>query len=259
MDWSLGRYEHTAARLQPVSQVVVEAVAPRAGEHVLDLGCGTGNATFVVEGYGARATGVDPSARLLEVARAEASVRGLGADFVFAEAAALPFPDASVDAVVSVFGVIFAPDASAAVAEMARVLAPHGRLALSAWKPEGAIAAQAKMRRDAVARALGEPPGPPPFAWHDRDAVSELLGPYGFSVQLEERSLAFTADNVADYAEQELLHHPMWVEARPVLERSGTWQAVGDDVAALFMAANEDPLAFRVSSPYVVVTATRPG
>jgi SAM-dependent methyltransferase len=259
MDWNVGRYEHTAAQLHPVSQVVVEAIAPRTGEHVLDLGCGTGNATFVMEGYGARATGVDPSWRLLEVARMEATTRGLGADFVFGEAAALPFPDASVDAIVSVFGVIFAPDASAAVAEMTRVLVPRGRLALSAWKPEGPIAAQARIRRDALAAALGEPPGPPPFAWHDRDAVSELLGAYGFSVDLEERSLAFTADSVADFVEEERQNHPMWVEARPVLERHGTWQAVGDDVMELFTAANEDPPAFRISSPYVVVTATRRG
>jgi SAM-dependent methyltransferase len=257
MDWNLGRYERTAARLAPVSRVVVEAIAPRAGEHVLDLGCGTGNATLVVEGYGARVTGVDPSRRLLEVARTEASARGLDADFVLAEAAALPFPDLSVDAVVSAFGVIFAPDASGAVAEMARVLAPHGRIAFSAWKPEGAIAAQAKIRREALAAALAEPPGPAPFAWHDRDAVSGLFGAYGFSVRLEERSLAFTADSVADYVEEELQNHPMWVEARPVLERFGTWQAVGDDVVGVFTEANEDPLAFRVSSPYVVVTATR--
>ena len=259
MDWDLGRYEHIAAQLHPVATIVVEAVAPRAGEHVLDLGCGTGNAAFLVEKCGARVTGVDPSPRLLEVARTEASARGVDVEFLLGDAAAIPVPDASLDAVVSVFGVIFAPDASAAASEMARVLAARGRLAISAWIPEGAMADQARLRREAVAAALGTPPGAPPFAWHDEDAVTALLGPYGLMVEFESRSLAFTATSARDYAEEECRHHPLWVEARAVLEPLGGWRALCEDVRDIYTEANEDPSAFRVTSRYVVVTATRTG
>src|SRR5271169_5615775 len=150
MDWDLGRYEYIAAQLLPSAEVVVDRLAPRSGEHVVDLGCGTGNAAILVADRGARTTGVDPSPRLLEVARRGASARGLDVDFVPGDAETLPFPDGSVDAIVSVFGLIFAPSASAATDEMMRVLAPDGRIVFSAWLPGGAIAEQARLRREAI-------------------------------------------------------------------------------------------------------------
>ena len=74
-DWGLGRYEDTAAQLEPAARAVVERAAPAAGEHVVDVGCGTGNAALLAAERGARVTGVDPAPRLLDVARE----RGRGA------------------------------------------------------------------------------------------------------------------------------------------------------------------------------------
>ena len=68
-DWGAGRYEETAARLEPAARVIVERAAPAAGEHVVDVGCGTGNAALLAAERGATVTGVDPAPRLLEVAR----------------------------------------------------------------------------------------------------------------------------------------------------------------------------------------------
>jgi ubiquinone/menaquinone biosynthesis C-methylase UbiE len=76
----------------------------------VDLGCGTGNAALLAAGRGARVTGVDPAPRLLDVARARAAERGLDATFAHGEAGDLPLEDGEVDVVLSVFGVIFAPD-----------------------------------------------------------------------------------------------------------------------------------------------------
>src|SRR5882757_10553132 len=104
IDWGTGRYEETAGQLLPASEAVVEAARVRAGERVLDVGCGTGNAALLAARAGARVIGVDPAARLLEVARAAATAEGLDAAFVEGEAAALPLDDASADAVLSVFG-----------------------------------------------------------------------------------------------------------------------------------------------------------
>jgi 2-polyprenyl-3-methyl-5-hydroxy-6-metoxy-1,4-benzoquinol methylase len=115
-DWSLGRYESTAERLLPAARVVVESAALHAGERVLDLGCGTGNAALLAAACGARVTGVDPASRLLEVARARAASEGADITFLAGEAASLPVGDASADVIVSVFAVIFAPDAVAAAA-----------------------------------------------------------------------------------------------------------------------------------------------
>ncbi len=144
---------------------------------MVDVGCGTGNAALLAAALGARVTGVDPAARLLEVARERAADEGLQATFVAGDAASVPLEDATADVVLSVFGVIFAPDPAAAAAELARVTAPDGRILLSAWIPEGPISQMGRAAREAIGRALGTPPGPPQFMWHDRDALAALFGP----------------------------------------------------------------------------------
>jgi SAM-dependent methyltransferase len=257
MDWSLGRYERTAEQLRPAAGVVVDACGPLQGASVLDLGCGSGNAALIAAERGGRVTGVDPAERLLEVARAQALAEGLNARFLAGEAASIPLEDGSVDLLISVFGVIFAPDAQAAAAEMARVTAADGRMVLSAWIPEGAIAESARIGREAVARALGAPPPSPGFAWHDLDTLTELLEPHGFSLSLATHPLAFTASSPRAWVEDEARDHPLRVAGAAVLEQRGEAQAVLDRTLEVFEAANEDPDAFKVTSRYVVATATR--
>src|SRR5690242_13344172 len=99
IDWGHGHYERTAAQLVPAARDAVEHAAPRPGEHVVDVGCGTGNAALLAAERGARVTGVDPAERLLEVARAAAAERGLQATFAQGDAAHLPVDDGSADVV----------------------------------------------------------------------------------------------------------------------------------------------------------------
>jgi SAM-dependent methyltransferase len=165
--------------------------------------------------------------------------------------------DGAADAAVSVFGLIFAPDAGEAAAEVARVLSPTGRLVLSAWRPVGAIAEQMALLRGALQEVTGEPPPPPPFPWHEEAAVTELLGPHGFSVSVHEHRISWEATSPEAYSDEQMEHHPIWVEARPVLEAAGRWSTLREDKVALFRAANEDPGGFRVTSHYVVVVAQR--
>lgn len=258
MDWSLGRYERTAAQLLPAATTVIDAAAPQAGEHVADVGCGSGNAALLAAERGARVTGIDPAQRLLEVARDRAAAKGLEASFVRGEAAAMPLADGAADVVLSVFGVIFAPDARAAAAEMTRVTAADGRVVLSAWIPEGAIAEAVAVARQAVMRALGVPAGAvPQFAWHDADALSGLFGPNGFGVELRQQSLAFTSGSAREYIDGEFQNHPLWVAGQALLEPRGEAGEVRDRALAILEAANEDSSGFRVTSRYVVVTARR--
>ncbi len=255
MEWGQGRYERIAEQVLPAAEAVVGRAAPSAGERVVDVGCGTGNAALLAAERGARVTGVDPAQRLLDVAAAEAAERGLDASFVLGEAASMPLPDGAADAVISVFGSIFAPDARAAAAEMVRVTAPDGRIVQSAWIPAGAIFEAIKDRRALVAELTGEPAGPPPFAWHAADALDELFGPHGFSVSLEEHTIPFEASSASEFAEGEFEFHPMWVGIR---EKLGPERAaeVRDRGLATYEKANEDRDAFRVSSRYVVATIT---
>lgn len=257
MDWSLGRYERTAAQLLPAAEAVVGIAGPTEGDRVVDIGCGTGNAALISAQRGARVTGVDPAQRLLEVAEARARVAGLDVSFVRGEAASTPLADDSADLLLSVFGVIFAPDPGAAAAEMARITAAGGRIVFSAWIPEGAISETARIGREAVARALDAPKGPPPFAWHDLDALSALLDPYGFTVTAEERTHAFTAASARDWVEAEARDHPLCVAGAAVLEPHGEAQAVRNQTLEILEGANEDPEAFMVTSRYIIATARR--
>ncbi len=215
LDWSIGHYERTAAQLLPAARRVVERAAPATGERVIDVGCGTGNGALLAAECGARVTGVDPAPRLLEVARADAAERGLDADFVAGDAAALPFGDGEADLVLSIFAVIFAPDVEAAAAELARVIAPSGRIVLSAWIPEGPISDSVRLAREAIARASGAPPGAPPFPWHLRDSLAGLLGQHGFDVAVEEESLPIAAPSAAEHFDKEFASNPSpWPAAR---------------------------------------------
>jgi SAM-dependent methyltransferase len=257
IDWSVGHYERTAGQLLPAARRVVERAAPVTGERVVDVGCGTGNAALLAAETGARVTGVDPAARLLQVARADAEARGLDVEFAQGDAASLPLGHGEADLVISVFGVIFAPDPQEAVAEMARVLKPHGRIVISAWIPEGAISAVNRLSRQAVARALELPPAPPPFAWHEQDALAGLFGAHGFEVALEEATISFSGPSPREYLEAEGDSHPVALAGRAVLEPRGEGEALQASMLEVLEEANEDPAAFRVTSRYVIATARR--
>lgn len=257
VDWGLGRYESTAERLLPAARVVVECAALQAGERVLDLGCGTGNAALLAAASGARVTGVDPASRLLDVAQARAASEGADITFLSGEAASLPVGDASQDVILSVFAVIFAPDAVAAAAEMSRVLAPGGRIILSAWIPQGTMFEFTFAAGEAVRQALGAPSPPEPFAWHDRDALSALLAPHGFAVEVEQHSLSIADTSPAAYLDGESREHPMAVAGLAVLEGLGQAEALRGRLLQILDAGNEEPAGFQVTSRYVVVTARR--
>ena len=256
MDWSLGSYERTAVGLLPAAATVLDCADLRPGERVLDVGCGTGNGALLAAERGARVTGADPARRLLDVARAAAAARDLQVSFLEGEAAALPLADGAADVVISVFGVVFAPDAQATAAELARVTAARGRVAFSAWIPEGALFEVMRARGQALS-AAGSASAPPPFPWHDAAAVDELLGPRGFSVTRTEHTLSFTGSSPRAFLESELHDHPLWLQGRQQLEPRGEWEALPERALAILENANEQPGGLRVSSRYVVVSASR--
>ena len=207
---------------------------------------------------GANVVAVDPAARLLDVARTRAAAAGAAVDFRQGEAAAIPLDDASVDLVVSVFAVIFAPDPAAAMADVARVLRPHGRIVYTAWVPGGVIGRLGFLSGQMVREALGAPEPPPPFSWHERDAVAELAGAHGLSVQIDEHTIAFTAASPAAFVEDDEHNHPMAVSAlRAVEAAGGDANAIRARLIEAATEGNEDPKAFRGTSRYRVVTLTR--
>jgi ubiquinone/menaquinone biosynthesis C-methylase UbiE len=257
MDWGVGDYELIAEQLLPAAREAIAAAAPTREELLLDVGCGTGNAALLAAETGARVLGVDPSPRLIELARESAYRRGLQANFELGEAAALPLAEGAADVVVSVFGAVFAPDAGAAAREIARVCAPHGRVVLCAWLPEGALFEVARLRREAVSRTNGAGAGhSAPFAWHDLEALRGMFSAHGFTVALAEHEIEFTAPSCEEFVEQELRHHPLWVAAREQLGESAI-ETLRERVIATYAAANRSPDGFALASRYVVASLRR--
>jgi ubiquinone/menaquinone biosynthesis C-methylase UbiE len=259
VDWGVGLYETTARRLLPAAQEVVDRAAPKPGEHLLDVGCGTGNAALLALEMGARVTGVDPAQRLLQVARARAEEEGMGAQAVFLPgyAESLPVDSASVDVAVSVFAVIFSASSTTVAAEVSRVLKAHGRFVLSAWIPRGAMFEMTSAAANILREAVGSPIGPEQFAWYDRAALADLLAPQGFGVELEQHSVSFTAPTAKDYLEDQLENHPVAVSGMGALEQLGRAELLRERSLEIFENANEDRTAFRITSEYVVAVATR--
>ncbi len=168
--------------------------------------------------------------------------------------------DGCVDVLLSVFGVVFAPDPAAAAAEMARVTSAQARIVISAWLPEGPIRQVVQMARETEMAALDAAPVASPFAWHDAGALSELLAPHGFSVDIEPQSHVFTAASIDDYLQAELVDHPLWVASRAMLEARGEGHVqteIVDRAREILTTGNESPGGFAVTSPYVVATAQR--
>ena len=254
-DWDVGHYERTAEKLLPAARVLVDVAALHSGEHVVDVGCGTGNVALLAAAAGARVTAVDPSPRLLGVTDATARTRGLEVTCKRSEAAALPVPDDSVDCYLSNFGLIFAPDADAAAAETARVLAPDGRALFTAWLPGGALGKLSATAEQMVRAAVGAPESTP-FPWHDPSAVSELFARHGLATETVGRQeLVFTGPSPQAYLDAELASHPLAVAGFKVLEQRGLAEEARDRLVNILIEANEETDGYRSTSQYVVVRA----
>ncbi|HEX4356484.1 MAG TPA: hypothetical protein VH141_03130, partial [Pseudonocardia sp.] len=129
-----------------------------------------------------------------------------------------------------------------------------GRIVLSAWPPDGALQEISGAAAGMVKAALGVPEGPPQFGWHDLDALSALFAPHGLRVELAERSVEFTGPSVEHYLDEQASTHPMAVSGFAVLQRHGRADELRGRLREILEAANEDPGAFRLTSPYVVAT-----
>jgi SAM-dependent methyltransferase len=135
--WASGDFAVIGTTLQIVGELLCEGVDLRAGERVLDVAAGNGNATLAAARRFATVTSTDYVPALLERGRRRAEADGLDVKFEVADAEALPYAEANFDVVLSTFGVMFAPDHQQAASELVRVCRPGGRIGLASWTPQG--------------------------------------------------------------------------------------------------------------------------
>jgi len=143
--WASGDFAVIGTTVQIVGESLAEAVDVRAGERVIDVAAGNGNATLAAARRFADVTSTDYVAALLGKGKARAEAEGLNIAFEVADAEELPFANSSFDVVLSTFGVMFSPDHTRAASEMLRVVRDGGRIGLANWTPEGFIGQLFKM------------------------------------------------------------------------------------------------------------------
>jgi ubiquinone/menaquinone biosynthesis C-methylase UbiE len=137
--WASGDFAVVGTTLQIVGESLAEAVDVRAGERVLDVAAGNGNATLAAARRFADVTSTDYVPALLDKGRERARAEGLSVQFETADVENLPFADGAFDVVLSTYGCMFAPDHARTASEMMRVLRPGGRIGMANWTPAGFI------------------------------------------------------------------------------------------------------------------------
>jgi len=186
--WSTGNYAVVGNTLQIVGETLCEALDLRAGQRVLDVAAGNGNATLAAARRFGEVTSTDYVASLLESGRARSQAEGHSIQFWEADAENLPFPDASFDVVMSTFGVMFTPDQEKAAGELSRVCRPGGRIGLANWTPEGFIGQLFKTIGKYIPPAAGVKS---PALWGTRARLAELFGKTAKDIRTASREFTF--------------------------------------------------------------------
>jgi ubiquinone/menaquinone biosynthesis C-methylase UbiE len=196
MAWASGDYAVIGTTLQIVGESLAEACDLNWDEEVLDVAAGNGNATLAAARRGCKVTSTDYVTTLLDRGAERARAERLDVKFQVADAEALPFGDASFDAVLSTFGVMFAPDQIAAASEMARVCRPGGRIGLANWTPDGFVGQMFK----AIGRQLPPPAGAqPPSLWGVEAHLRSLFGEHAAAIKLTPRVFNFRYRSAAHF------------------------------------------------------------
>lgn len=262
----VGRQAAQEARNVEMLEQLLAAAKAMPGEHVLDIGCGTGVTT---EPYAAKVgprghvTGVDISRPMLDAARQRIAAAGLGnVTLLLADAQVYPFEPASFDLLTSRLGVMFFADPVAAFTNLIAALKPGGRLVMAVW---AAIADNThwKIPYEIAVRHAGPPAPsaghePGPFAYSDRTYLRGILTSAGYSeIAIEARRFHVIGETPAAMAE----HSVMFGAVQRLLDQKNasaeTRAAIAAETETQFAAfATADGV--RLPATFLLVSARRP-
>lgn len=252
--WSSGDYAVVGTTLQIVGETLCEALDLRAGQSVLDVAAGNGNASLAAARRGCEVVASDYVPALLERARERAAAERLEMQFHEADAEALPFADQSFDAVLSTFGVMFVADHDRAAAELVRVCRHGGRIGLANWTPEGFIGQ--------LFKTIGKhvPPAPgakSPALWGTRGRLAEWFEPHATSVKAAERHFVFRYRSPAHWLAVFRNYYGPILKAFAALDAGGQSDLERDllQLAAQFNRSGDGTMV--VPSEYLEIVVTR--
>jgi SAM-dependent methyltransferase len=236
-----------------VGERLCEAVDLRAGERVLDVAAGNGNATLAAARRFADVTSTDYVAALLERGKERAAAERLAVTFQQADAEALPFSDGSFDVVLSTFGVMFTPNQEKAAAEMSRVLRRGGRVGLANWTPDGFIGQLFKT----IGKHVPPPAGvkPPPL-WGTEARLAELFP--GHHIEASTQVFNFRYRSPAHWLEIFRTYYGPTNRAFAALDEAKQAALEADILALLERMNRGGSEALIVPSEYLEIVVTKP-
>ncbi len=254
--WTIGDYPIIARHLLPISVATVAAAGIRSGDRVLDVGVGTGNAAIEAARRGATVTGIDLTPAQIERARSRCADDGVQVDLRVGNAERLDVPDASFDVVLSVMGVIFAPDHVRALAEMVRACRPGGTVAVAAWAEGGW---HTRWRSRAAHLVPAPPPGSPRSdEWGDPEEVVRRFAAAGLRATVERRSFAFSFSSEEEALETFLGAAGPFVQFMQTASGLGRADEARHELRAALAASNEArDGTCRLPAPYLLALSRR--
>jgi ubiquinone/menaquinone biosynthesis C-methylase UbiE len=251
--WSSGDYAIVGSTLQIVGEELCEALDLHAGGRVLDVAAGNGNATLAAARRWCRVVSTDYVPSLLERGKLRAAADGLSVEFREADAEALPFADATFDAVLSTFGVMFTPNQDRAASELIRVCMSGGKIGLANWTPDGFIGQLFKT----LGKYLPPPAGSKsPALWGTQARIDEMFGSSAHEITAERRHFVFRYRSPEHFLEIFRTYYGPVLKAFAALD-TGKQDSLKRDILALIATLNrsgDDTMV--VPSEYLEVVVT---
>lgn len=251
--WGSGDYASVASLTVPMAEWLCEEADLRAGDRVLDVACGSGNAALAAARRGCEVTGLDCVPELLDRARERATRDGYDVILVQGDAEALPFADAIFDRVLSALGVMFAPDQEQAAAELQRVCRPGGTIALASWTPESFLGELMSLVGNYVPHPGEDRPA---TEWGTEARVRELLADVAaLGAERHQFTLRFrTPEGLADFF---IMRHGPTLQAVHALEPARRARFREEFVELVRAHDDEVPGSVAVVAEYLLVLAER--
>ncbi len=242
-------YAPVEVQLRAAADRALALAHVHAGERVLDVCCGGGNAAAAALDLGASVIGVDVDESMLQIARERLPTVRLQA----ADAMHLPFEDDSFDVAVSTFGVSYLPGEPAA-RELVRVVRDGGRVVIASWPAGGSILSAGGLLRRAELNAHGRPAiVSNPTDWYDRRTVHDLFAPH--TVEFYDEQVSYQAASARAVADEYFDHHPQWLSARQLVGETA-YALLREQTERRFAELNEHPSEWRATDSYLVAVAT---
>lgn len=252
--WASGDYAAVGAKLQLISERLVDAADLPSGSRVLDIAGGSGNAALAAARTGCDVVCLDYVPSLLEHARRRAAAERLALEIVEGDAEALPFEDQAFDGVVSAIGVMFAPDQDRAAQELLRVCRPGGTIALASWTPDSFVA---EMLRTVSAHVPPPPGVRPPARWGSVQGLVELIGVGIDSIRHRRRIYTFRYRTPEEFVDFFRDHYGPTHKAFASLDDAGSKALYGDLVDLIRRSDRRAGDAVAVPGAYLESVATR--